>query len=388
MRVLLLNGPNLNLLGTRRPEVYGSTTLAELEQLATAWAAELGIVDLDTFQSNHEGQLIDRLHDARGTSDGVVFNPGALTHYSYALHDAIEAVDIPAVEVHISNVEEREGWRRQSVIRPACVHTIYGRGVDGYRWALRHLHARAALPVQRVSYGPSPEQFADLRVPGDTAEFDYPLVVTVHGGFWRHQWTRDTIEMSALDLVERGVASLNVEYRRVGAAGGGGGGSASVEDVVAAIQTALQHPSVDADRWALVGHSAGGQLALAALPRILGAGVAKPAIAASLGGVVDLPAAIDEGIGDGAGSVYVGAENPVMLSPADLVPLGVPLLVAHGRDDQEVPPDQSESLARAAGGAGDAVELLIRPGGHYEFLDPSKPAWSDVAERILDALNL
>lgn len=406
MRVLLLNGPNLNLLGTRRPEVYGSTTLAELEQLATVWATQLGIDDLDTFQSNHEGRLIDRIHAARGETDGIVFNPGAFTHTSYALHDAIEAVGIPTVEIHISNVEEREGWRRQSVIRPACVHTIYGRGIDGYRWALRHLHARAARAVQRLSYGTSPEQFADLRLPGgspasdlvdparmrigstmQTGDGPYPLVVTVHGGFWRHQWTRDTIEMSALDLVDRGVASLNVEYRRVGAAGGGGGGSASVEDVADAVIAALEHPAIDAGRWAIAGHSAGGQLALAAVPRIRAAGAAPPAVAVSLGGVVDLSAAIEQHIGEGAASAYVGAEAPSTLSPADLVPLGVPLLVAHGRDDASVPLAQSESLAKRARDAGDEVEIVLSAGGHFEFLDPSERAWSDVADRVVKALH-
>ena len=139
-RVLVLNGPNLNLLGSRRPDVYGSTTLADLERLCAAWGVRLG-VEVESFQSNHEGALIDRLHEARGVVDGVVINPGAFTHTSYALHDALEAVEIPAVEVHISNVEEREAWRRTSLTGPACVHRIYGRGIYGYQNALSHLVA-------------------------------------------------------------------------------------------------------------------------------------------------------------------------------------------------------------------------------------------------------
>ena len=145
MRVLVINGPNLNLLGVRRPEVYGTTTLAELEERCRAWGTALGI-EVDTFQSNHEGDLIDRLHDALGSADAVVLNPGALTHYSYALHDAIEAVALPVVEVHLSDTARREEWRARSVVSPACVATIGGHGVEGYREALELLAGRAGTP--------------------------------------------------------------------------------------------------------------------------------------------------------------------------------------------------------------------------------------------------
>ncbi len=140
MRVLLVNGPNLNLLGVRRPEIYGTMTLAELERSTREWAAELGI-DLETFQSNHEGAIIDRLHAARGAVDGVVINPGALTHYSYALHDAVEAIEIPTIEVHLSDITSREPWRRTSVVAPACRASIVGKGAAGYREALEILAA-------------------------------------------------------------------------------------------------------------------------------------------------------------------------------------------------------------------------------------------------------
>jgi 3-dehydroquinate dehydratase II len=141
MRVVVINGPNLNLLGTRRPDVYGTTTLGELEQQCRAWGEELGM-QIETFQSNHEGALIDRLHECLGRADGVVINPGALTHYSYSLHDAIEAIALPVVEVHISDITAREDWRRVSVISAACLGTISGLGVDGYREALRLLADR------------------------------------------------------------------------------------------------------------------------------------------------------------------------------------------------------------------------------------------------------
>jgi 3-dehydroquinate dehydratase-2 len=147
MRVLVINGPNLNLLGVRRPEVYGTTTLAELEERCRAWGADLGI-EVETFQSNHEGELIDRLHDALGMVDGVVINPGALAHYSYALHDAVEAVALPVVEVHLSDISRREEWRARSVVSPACAATISGHGLDGYRQALEFLAARGQAPAR------------------------------------------------------------------------------------------------------------------------------------------------------------------------------------------------------------------------------------------------
>ena len=142
MNVLLLNGPNLNLLGEREPEIYGTTTLAQLESLVSERARELGIA-LRTFQSNHEGALVDRLHEVRRWADGVIFNPGALTHYSYSLRDAIAATRLRVVEVHLSELEKREPWRRVSVIADVAAHRIVGKGVGGYLEALEWLAAHA-----------------------------------------------------------------------------------------------------------------------------------------------------------------------------------------------------------------------------------------------------
>jgi 3-dehydroquinate dehydratase type II len=138
MNVLLLNGPNLNLLGEREPEIYGKTTLAELEQMVQARARELGHV-VRAFQSNHEGALIDELHQARRWAHGVIFNPGALTHYSWALRDAVSATRLRVVEVHLSDISKREEWRRVSVLAEVCAHRIMGKGVPGYLEALEWL---------------------------------------------------------------------------------------------------------------------------------------------------------------------------------------------------------------------------------------------------------
>lgn len=140
-RVLVLNGPNLNLLGTRRPEIYGTTTLRELEASCRSWGSALGLT-VECRQSNHEGALLDALHATHGRCAGVVLNAGAYTHYAYSLHDAVEAIGIPVVEVHISDVYKREAWRHHSVLEPVCVASIIGHGVDGYRQALEVLAKR------------------------------------------------------------------------------------------------------------------------------------------------------------------------------------------------------------------------------------------------------
>lgn len=135
-KLLLLNGPNLNLLGTREPQVYGSTTLAEVERDASAQAKAAG-AELASFQSNHEGLLIDRIHAARDEGvDAIVINPGGLTHTSVALRDALAGVAIPFVEIHISNIHRRESFRHHSYLSELAAGVICGLGIDGYRHAI------------------------------------------------------------------------------------------------------------------------------------------------------------------------------------------------------------------------------------------------------------
>jgi 3-dehydroquinate dehydratase-2 len=138
MRILLINGPNLNTLGTREPEIYGSTTLPEIEQLVAERAAGLG-ADVRSFQANGEGEIIDWLHRERGDADGLIINAGALTHYGMSLADAIAAVPLPTIEVHISNVWKRERFRHRSLLSPVCNGTIVGLGVHGYELAVEAL---------------------------------------------------------------------------------------------------------------------------------------------------------------------------------------------------------------------------------------------------------
>jgi 3-dehydroquinate dehydratase II len=137
-RILVLSGPNLQLLGTREPEVYGTETLAGLHARIGERARELD-AEVETFQSNHEGELLDRIGAAQGRFDGILLNAGAYTHTSYALFDAIKAVGVPCIEVHLSNPEAREAFRRESRIAPACVAKVSGFGGDSYVLALEGL---------------------------------------------------------------------------------------------------------------------------------------------------------------------------------------------------------------------------------------------------------
>ena len=138
MKILVLNGPNINMLGIREPDIYGRVTYADLCRMLEEHARRKG-VDLEIFQSNHEGALVDRIQAAYGVIDGIVINPGAYTHTSVALLDALKAVSIPAVEVHISDVSAREAFRQISYVRAACIRTISGHGVAGYAEAIDFL---------------------------------------------------------------------------------------------------------------------------------------------------------------------------------------------------------------------------------------------------------
>jgi 3-dehydroquinate dehydratase-2 len=161
--ILLVNGPNLNLLGEREPEVYGADTLADVERMVEQTCAAHGI-DVRSFQSNSEGAILDFIQAHRHEARGIIVNPGALTHSSYALHDCLKAVRAPAVEVHVSNVHAREEWRRKSVISPAAKGVVAGLGVAGYRlaalwlceWIANDAGRGEAVAAERARAAPAP----------------------------------------------------------------------------------------------------------------------------------------------------------------------------------------------------------------------------------------
>jgi 3-dehydroquinate dehydratase-2 len=137
-RVAVMHGVNLDQLGRRDPEHYGGISLTELEVRVKRFAVELGL-EPSFFQTNHEGEFCEELHEIAGTQDAILLNPGAWTHYSWAIRDALEIAALPAVEIHLSAVDEREEWRRTSVVRDLCVATVQGKGIDGYREGLEIL---------------------------------------------------------------------------------------------------------------------------------------------------------------------------------------------------------------------------------------------------------
>jgi 3-dehydroquinate dehydratase-2 len=145
--ILLVNGPNLNLLGEREPDIYGRTTLREIEDMVRQAAAGWK-VEILAFQSNHEGAIIDFIQENRKRARGIIVNPGALTHTSLALHDCLKAIDLPAIEVHLSNVHAREEFRRTSIVAPACRGQICGLGPRGYLLAAEWLCAETARPLR------------------------------------------------------------------------------------------------------------------------------------------------------------------------------------------------------------------------------------------------
>jgi acetyl esterase/lipase len=250
----------------------------------------------------------------------------------------------------------------------------------------------------RIPYGTHHSQSGDLWVPA-RATGALPLVVLIHGGFWRAVYTKTLMSRLARAVVARGWAAWNIEYRRLGTLGGGGGWPHTFDDVAAAVDHVRTLPGVDAGRVVTCGHSAGGTLALWAAARggcpDGGAAAAVPVRAAiSLAGVVDLAAAQADGVGSGAVAALLGGaearypDRYRQASPAALLPLGVPQVLIHGLADTVVPPSQSERYVERARRAGDAARYVPLPGvGHREVIDPHGPAWDEITSTLEDAFD-
>ncbi len=372
MRFLIVNGPNLNMLGKREPEIYGDETLPELEARWRRHANRLA-ASVATFQSNHEGAIIDVIQDEGPRSDGIIINAGALSHYSYAIHDALVAVARPTVEVHISNIHVRDSWRRTSVTAPAADRVIVGRGTVGYINAIDHLWAELVAPPSTVAYGPDADQVLDVRVP----EPSRGIVVLLHGGFWRPVWARDLMDPLAAHLAMGGWTTVNVEYRR---------GPGAVADTLADVATALGWVRDHAGEIGgptpviAVGHSAGGYLA------VRGAEDAPLTAAVALAPVLDI---------DGISSLGAGDDDPITAwlggTVGELPELWVlarlpsspphPVHVIHGSVDETVPVEHSRGYVDAAGDSAVLTELAGTD--HMSVIDP----FDDAVKALYAALD-
>jgi 3-dehydroquinate dehydratase-2 len=374
MRLLIINGPNLNLLGSREPEIYGTETLSDLEAMWQSRAGILGI-SIDTLQTNHEGAIIDAVQDAREKYDGLVINAGAYSHYSYAIADAITASDVQTVEVHISNINEREEWRHHSVLTPVAVCSISGRGSSGYIDAIDHLHALLTHPPDTHKYGPEVDNVLDLRKP--TSGGPHPVVVVVHGGFWRDIYTREIMDTASIDLTGRGWATVNIEYRR-----GAGSFPASSTDLNTAIDWVIANAALhdlDPQRIVALGHSAGGYLVTRAAHErddLLGS--------VALGAVFDLPSVTRSLPDDDPAWAFLDAteaERPDLWASAAHQGLAKsPVHVVHGSEDETVDASQAKAYVQSQEGA--AALTMLEGIGHGELVDPLHEAWGAVVDAV------
>ena len=274
----------------------------------------------------------------------------------------------------------------------------WGRGVWGVVWAIRHAVYRLRHPARRVGYGPHPDQWIELRMPTASRNpvpgaLPVPGVLLVHGGYWRSMWGTDLLDALAIDLAARGYAAGNLEYRRPDRHGW----AATVADVAAGLAALAGVPGVDPGRIGVLGHSAGGQLALRAAAD---AGTAAPAgpmapgvvLAGSLAGVLDLAQGYRRNLSNGAVAAALGGrpdEIPERYAAADpmaRLPLRVPQLVVQGGDDDPDLVDIARRYARAALAAGDDVHHLELPGDHFAVIDPGSPIWRATAEALATRL--
>ena len=261
------------------------------------------------------------------------------------------------------------------------MYQIFGRGVAGYLDAITHLHYRKAHPPITVSYGPQPDQVADLRLPD--APGPHPVAVLVHGGGWADPYTRDLMDGAAVDLAARGAATWNLEYRRIPPAGGWRDSVADVSAGVGALSSLSGDHGLDLGRVTVIGHSAGAQLGFLAAKTAS----VRPAGFVSLAGMLDLGNA---GAGfDGLISAFLGDDRHSrlpMVDPIRALPGGFPSVAVHGLLDRSVPPDQSRRFVETARAAGDRARLVeLAEADHMDVISPLAAGWEEVARACLDA---
>jgi len=369
------------------------------------WAAELGVdVDLrpgdpasvlGALASGHPSAAADPAPAANPGSGsgpaGVLIAPGVDGFDASGLAAAVAAAAVPVVAVEPGNLRKGGVEPEATRLVAAGASVIYGRGDESARHGLRYLARRRDQRPDTLAYGPGPSQEGDLWLPAGTGP--HPVVVLFHGGFWYHAWERDLMDGLALDLAHRGIAAWNAEYRRVGA---GGGWPATGEDAARAVDHLVALAPIyhlDLSRVAVLGHSAGAQLALWVAARGR-RGEVHPALVVGLATIADLEEAMAARIGggsvarllnagagaDGAGDIDVALAEA---SPRARLPIGVAQLLAHAVDDDVVPLSQTTAYGEAAKTAGDDVTVLeLEAGGHFDLIDPDSPAWIAVASAL------
>ncbi len=365
----------IHLLAQRQP-VDEQT----LEELAATEAGQLGAA-LRTSWVDDLSRLGDAVTDATRTDETLVVVPAP------GEPDLAQVADLGDGRVLRFDLAVREPDPS-----PGLIAHQQGRGAWGVVWALRAAHHRRRRPVHRVAYGPGPEQVGDLRLPADTEAAPYPVVVLLHGGFWRSCWQLDLMDALAVDLAQRGLASWNVEYRRPDRHGW--------DATVADVHQSLLHLAelsggwpLDPSRVALVGHSAGGSLAVQTAADALPQGGPAVRLVVQLAGLVDLVGTHRRDIGNGAVPLALGGtpeqrpEVYARASPLERVPTGVPQLVVVGRSDSPDLREMSRRYVRAARGRDDAVELLEDDGDHFTVIDPASAIWRRAAEVLTDRLS-